>query len=238
MNGFYGGNDDSDNFGVIFYIFICYGGVNIGVGNEINGFIFGGVGFVIIINNVEVVVNQDDGIEWFGGIVDVNNVVVWNVGDDVIDIDQFWGGMFDNFFVVMFIGSCFELDGFEGFYVVCQIIKNGIVVVGIFELNEDDELEFVIGVIGLLIDIDENMLFDMFNVYFVGLFVDGQDVMDDELQNIIFMDIIFDIDFVNFVDLMEKGEVFVGIFVGGVFVVDKFGFGWIWVFIRGGLDGF
>src|SRR5690606_34927751 len=83
-NGLYGGNVDDDNSGVLKYISIRHGGSNIGSGNEINGLTLGGVGSETVIDHIEVVSNQDDGIEWFGGTVNVTNVVVWNVGDDGI----------------------------------------------------------------------------------------------------------------------------------------------------------
>lgn len=38
-----------DNFGILWYVFIWYGGVDFGMGNEINGFFFGGVGSGMII---------------------------------------------------------------------------------------------------------------------------------------------------------------------------------------------
>ncbi|MFM7729048.1 MAG: hypothetical protein ACKO7B_20290, partial [Flavobacteriales bacterium] len=84
-NGLYGGNVANDNSGTIRYISIRHGGANIGSGNEINGLTLGGVGNGTTIENVEIVGNQDDGIEWFGGTVNVSNAVVWNCGDDGID---------------------------------------------------------------------------------------------------------------------------------------------------------
>ncbi len=114
-NGLYGGNDPMDNSGVLNYISIRHGGTNIGEGNEINGLTLGGVGSGTDINHVEVVANQDDGIEWFGGTVDVSNVVVWNSHDDGLDTDQAWNGTCDNWVVVTPIGgSAMELDGPEG----------------------------------------------------------------------------------------------------------------------------
>ncbi|NRA51785.1 MAG: hypothetical protein HRU12_21890, partial [Phaeodactylibacter sp.] len=127
-NGLYGGSSDDDNSGTISHISIRHGGSNIGAGNEINGLTLGGVGSGTTINNVEVVANQDDGIEWFGGTVSVNDVVVWNAGDDAIDTDQAWAGTLDNFFVVTPVGSCFELDGPEGTFVARHTIQNGTVV--------------------------------------------------------------------------------------------------------------
>ncbi|HOP14401.1 MAG TPA: hypothetical protein PLH09_10525, partial [Lentimicrobium sp.] len=77
QNGLYGGSTATDNSGVIKYISIRHGGTNIGEGNEINGLTLGGVGSETIIENVEIVSNQDDGIEWFGGTVNVTNAIVW-----------------------------------------------------------------------------------------------------------------------------------------------------------------
>ncbi|MEL6558905.1 MAG: hypothetical protein AAFQ94_12025 [Bacteroidota bacterium] len=114
-NGRYGGNDAADNSGTIRYISIRHGGTNIGAGNEINGLTLGGVGSGTTIEWVEVVANNDDGIEWFGGTVDVTGALIWNSGDDSMDTDQDWTGTCDNFIIVTPIGgSAFELDGPEG----------------------------------------------------------------------------------------------------------------------------
>lgn len=129
-NGLYGGNDPADNSGVIKYISIRHGGSNIGAGNEINGLTLGGVGTGTVIENVEVVGNQDDGIEWFGGTVNVTNAVVWNAGDDAIDTDQAWSGTLDNFIVIYAGNHSFELDGPEGSSMGASphTIKNGTIV--------------------------------------------------------------------------------------------------------------
>lgn len=117
-NGLYGGTDDTDNSGVLRYVSIRHGGSNIGEGNEINGLTLGGVGSGTIIEYIEVVGNQDDGIEWFGGTVDVNHALVWNPGDDGIDTDQAWAGTLDNFIVISGeeTDHAFEIDGPEGTY--------------------------------------------------------------------------------------------------------------------------
>lgn len=127
-NGLYGGTDDADNSGVVKYISIRHGGANIGAGNEINGLTLGGVGSGTVIENVEIVANQDDGIEWFGGTVSMKNVVVWNTGDDAIDADQSWGGTLDNFVIITPGDHNFELDGAEGAMERTYTIKNGTVV--------------------------------------------------------------------------------------------------------------
>ena len=113
-NGLYGGSDAADNSGTITYISIRHGGTELGSGNEINGLTLGGVGSGTTISHVEIVANQDDGIEWFGGNVDIDNVVIWNAGDDGLDTDQDWVGTCTNFVIVTPDGSAFELDGPEG----------------------------------------------------------------------------------------------------------------------------
>lgn len=126
-NGLYGGNIPDDNSGSITYISIRHGGSNIGEGNEINGLTLGGVGSGTVIDNVEVIANQDDGIEWFGGTVNVTNALVWNSGDDALDTDQAWSGTMDNF--ILICGSetdhALEIDGPEGSFIDRHNVKNG-----------------------------------------------------------------------------------------------------------------
>ena len=165
QNGLYGGTDPADNSGTIRYISIRHGGANIGEGNEINGLTLGGVGSGTTIEYVEIVANQDDGIEWFGGTVDVSNVLVWNTGDDAIDTDQAWTGTLDNFIIVNPGDECFELDGPEGSGTGGHTITNGTVSAG--------------DASGL-IDFDDNSDVAMSNVYFTDLTA-GQDIEQFDL---------------------------------------------------------
>lgn len=129
-NGLYGGNNDEDNSGIIKYISIRHGGANIGEGNEINGLTLGGVGSETVIENVEVIGNQDDGIEWFGGSVNVTNAIIWNSGDDLLDTDQAWSGTMDNFILVAGAETdhALEIDGPEGSYNAGHTLKNGTII--------------------------------------------------------------------------------------------------------------
>jgi len=126
-NGLYGGTNDEDNSGALKYVSIRHGGANIGEGNEINGLTLGAVGSATVIENIEVIGNQDDGIEWFGGAVNVKNALVWNPGDDGMDTDQAWAGTLDNFIVIA--GSetdhTLEIDGPEGSAAAGHTLKNG-----------------------------------------------------------------------------------------------------------------
>ena len=127
QNGLYGGTNAADNSGTIKYVSIRHGGANIGEGNEINGLTLGGVGNGTIIENIEVVANQDDGIEFFGGTVNVKNLVIWNAGDDAVDTDQSWAGTLDNFIVIAGNDTdhTLEIDGPEGTMLAGHTVKNG-----------------------------------------------------------------------------------------------------------------
>lgn len=159
QNGLYGGTNATDNSGVLRYVSIRHGGANIGEGNEINGLTLGGVGSGTVIEYIEIIANQDDGIEWFGGTVNVTNALIWNTGDDAVDTDQSWGGTLDNFIVVNPGDECFELDGPEGTMEDGHIIKNGTVYAGAAEG---------------LVDLDDNSIVEMMGIYFFGIAA-GQD---------------------------------------------------------------
>lgn len=170
-NGLYGGSDAADNSGTIQYVSIRHGGANIGEGNEINGLTLGGVGTGTTIDHVEVVANQDDGIEFFGGTVNVSDAIVWNVGDDAIDTDQAWSGTLDNFIV---IGGdqtdhAMELDGPEGDAAGTHTITNG----SLKGFNDDGEGG------GEYFDCRSGLTANLSNLYFFNF----SDDSDAELDN-------------------------------------------------------
>ena len=126
--GEYGGEDASDNSGTLKYVSIRHAGTLLGDGNELNGLTLGGVGSGTIIDQIEVVGNLDDGIEFFGGCVDASNLLVWAQGDDAFDIDQAYGGTISNFVNVEGADSdhALEIDGPEGTYETTFKMENGI----------------------------------------------------------------------------------------------------------------
>ena len=128
--GLYGGEDATDNSGVYQYISIRHGGALIGEGNEINGLTLGGVGSGTVIENIEVVANVDDGIEFFGGTVNASNLLVWAQGDDALDIDQGYSGIIDNAIVILGANSdhAFEIDGPEGTATGSFTLRNSTIV--------------------------------------------------------------------------------------------------------------
>ncbi len=167
-NGLYGGSDSLDNSGVITYVSVRHGGANIGAGNEINGITLGGVGAGTVIENIEVVANQDDGVEFFGGSVSAKNVLVWNNGDDALDTDQAWSGTVDNFVVINPGDEALELDGGEGTFNREQTFVNGTVYAfdaqGLADLDDKDAIG--------------STWVDFSNVYFTAV-EEGQDFDDN-----------------------------------------------------------
>jgi hypothetical protein len=90
--GNYGGNDPADNSGTLRYVRIAEGGLIAGPNNEINGLTLQGVGHGTTIEFIQVHGNLDDGIEWFGGTVNVRYAVLTNNDDDDIDFDEGFKG--------------------------------------------------------------------------------------------------------------------------------------------------
>ena len=111
----YGGTATNDNSGILNYVSIRHGGATIANGSEINGLTMGGVGNGTVVTNIEIISNTDDGLEIFGGNVNVNNILVYNQTDDAIDLDQAYSGTITNAYVAMGINSdtAFEIDGTE-----------------------------------------------------------------------------------------------------------------------------
>lgn len=90
--GNYGGKDDADNSGSLKYVRIAEAGLVAGLNNEVNGLTLMGVGHGTTIDYVQVHGSLDDGIEWFGGAVNVKHAVLTNNDDDDIDYDEGYRG--------------------------------------------------------------------------------------------------------------------------------------------------
>jgi len=88
----YGGGDDYSSSGSVSYVSLRYGGKVVSLNNELNGLSLGGVGRGTTIHHVEIMNNVDDGVEIWGGTVNLKYLNIWNVGDDSVDCDQGWRG--------------------------------------------------------------------------------------------------------------------------------------------------
>ncbi|MEZ4985495.1 MAG: hypothetical protein R2795_10735 [Saprospiraceae bacterium] len=82
------------------YVSIRYGGAVLSGDNEINGLTLGGVGAGTIIDFVEIFGNADDGIEIFGGHVDIKHAIAVFCGDESFDTDESWAGRGQYWFAI------------------------------------------------------------------------------------------------------------------------------------------
>ena len=92
----YGGTDASDNSGVIEYVKLLYTGARSSADIEHNGLTLNGVGNGTTINNVYIAEGADDAIEFFGGSVNVTNLLAVNCDDDCFDFTQGYCGTLSN----------------------------------------------------------------------------------------------------------------------------------------------
>lgn len=114
----YGGDNNDDSSGRLEYVQVKHTGAQVANGDELNGISFGGVGRNTIINNLEVYSTYDDGIEMFGGAVNITNFVAVYVRDDSIDIDEGYSGTITNALVIQAESDgnhCIEADGIGSF---------------------------------------------------------------------------------------------------------------------------
>jgi len=118
----YGGYNPLHNSGKLSYISIRHGGAKLSDANEINGLTLAGVGAGTQVDHIDVYVNFDDGIEVFGGSVNLKYLNINYCEDDGFDVDQGWTGAAQFLFVLQhptFGDSLVEADGHD------QDSKNG-----------------------------------------------------------------------------------------------------------------
>lgn len=95
VNATYGGTVGTvpgDHSGSFRYVRIEYAGYELSANNEINGLTLAGVGSATDIDHVCVFKSKDDGIEFFGGTVNVDSVIVVDALDDLYDADNGYSG--------------------------------------------------------------------------------------------------------------------------------------------------
>lgn len=92
----YGGTNVADNSGVLKYVILAYTGARSSESIEHNGLTLNAVGNGTVIENIYIPYSGDDGIEFFGGSVNVKNLLVVNSDDDMFDMTQGWTGKLTN----------------------------------------------------------------------------------------------------------------------------------------------
>lgn len=92
----YGGNNPTDNSGSISYLKLEFTGAKSSADVEHNGLTLNGVGNGTKIENIYVNESADDAIEFFGGTVNVKNILAVNPDDDMFDFTQGYTGTLEN----------------------------------------------------------------------------------------------------------------------------------------------
>jgi hypothetical protein len=90
--GVYGGDNPNDNSGSLRYVRVEFAGVEFSPDNELNGIAFQGVGRGGSYEFIQVHMNRDDALEWFGGTADIKYAVASNAADDSFDWTFGWSG--------------------------------------------------------------------------------------------------------------------------------------------------
>lgn len=118
-SGTYGGDQLDDNSGVMTYVRIEYAGYEVSSGNELNALTLNGVGSGTTLHHIQAHYGSDDGIEFFGGTVDLKYAIVTGASDDSFDYSTGWQGR-GQFWIAQQdpddAGNGFEVDGNEQDY--------------------------------------------------------------------------------------------------------------------------
>jgi hypothetical protein len=109
----YGGNNNADSSGSLRFVILKHTGFEVAPGDELNGITFNAVGSGTTVENVQVYSTFDDGYEFFGGAVNLKNVIALYVRDDSLDFSDGYVGTIENALVIQWQtdgNQCVELD--------------------------------------------------------------------------------------------------------------------------------
>ncbi|MFV0565056.1 MAG: hypothetical protein ACK5NB_04390 [Flavobacteriaceae bacterium] len=95
----YGGDNATDSSGRVNYLRIEYTGSKFSSSKEYNGVSFFGVGSGTQVSNIYAYESGDDGIEFFGGTVNANNLAIINAYDDSLDFADGYNGTITNVYI-------------------------------------------------------------------------------------------------------------------------------------------
>ena len=136
--GMFGGADPRDNCGVLEYVRIEFAGFEVYANNELNGLTLGGCGSKTIVRNVQVHRALDDGIEIFGGNVDLRHILITGAADDSLDWDMGWTGRVQFLQIQQYAGigdNAIEADNREGAYQVEPVSEPTLYNVTLLSMN-------------------------------------------------------------------------------------------------------
>ncbi|WP_367897673.1 hypothetical protein AB3N61_11870 [Leptospira sp. WS58.C1] len=113
---------ETDNSGILNYVRIEFAGNEVSTNDELNGLSMYGVGSGTTISYVQIHRGLDDGIEAWGGSVNMDHILVTGTMDDDLDLDEAYGGTVTEFISHKYPSACggvysadprnFEMDGF------------------------------------------------------------------------------------------------------------------------------
>jgi hypothetical protein len=109
----YGGDDNADNSGVLRYVVVKHTGFEVAPGSELNGITFNAVGSGTTVENVQVYSTYDDGLEFFGGAVNVSKAIVLYARDDSLDYSDGYVGTISEALAIHYLtdgNRCIEGD--------------------------------------------------------------------------------------------------------------------------------
>lgn len=109
----FGGDQPHESSGSISYFQVRYAGIEFQPDSEVNAFTFQGVGDGTRVHHIQAYRGADDGVEFFGGTVNVSHVVVTEGGDEAVDWDLGYQGNLQ-FGLVVHGSGLGEDNGFEG----------------------------------------------------------------------------------------------------------------------------
>ncbi len=110
----YGGGNSEHNGGIVKYVSIRHGGAALSTGKELNALTLYAVGSKTTISYIDTYCSGDDGVEIFGGTVNLDHLNLIYSDDDGFDTDEGWQGMAQFVFVLQGFGfgdNGLELDG-------------------------------------------------------------------------------------------------------------------------------
>lgn len=111
--GNFGGSNATDNSGTLKYVRIEFAGFAYTTDREFNGLTLCGVGSGTTIDFVQIHRGSDDGIEFFGGTVNVKHLVITQNQDDGFDTDNGYSGKAQFLVIQNIIGN--TSDGSHGY---------------------------------------------------------------------------------------------------------------------------
>ncbi len=91
---------NADNSGILKYVEIHNSGFAVAPDKEVNGLSLAGIGSGTVIDNITIMNSADDGIELWGGNVDLSNISITGAQDDSFDVDNGYTGTVTNLKIV------------------------------------------------------------------------------------------------------------------------------------------